>query len=50
MSFNENDIDWEEFRNPPKSARPMVRWWWTGMDVEEEELIREIKELDDVGF
>lgn len=50
MGFNVNDIDWEEFKNPPKSARPMVRWWWTGMDVEEEELVREVKELDEVGF
>jgi len=50
MAFNVNDMDWEEFKNPPKSARPMVRWWWTGMDVEEEELLREVKELDEAGF
>lgn len=38
------------FKNPPKSARPMVRWWWPGMDVEESELLREIAELDETGF
>jgi len=28
----------------------MVRWWWTGLDVEKEELIREIQDLDKAGF
>ena len=44
------DIDWKDFKNPPKSARPLVRWWWTGLDVEKEELIREVKELDEANF
>jgi len=35
------------FANPPKTARPMVRWWWPGLDVREEELIRELDEMDD---
>ena len=50
MSFDLKDINWAEFKNPPKSARPMVRWWWTGLDVEKEELIREIHDLDEAGF
>ncbi|MFX1410493.1 MAG: glycosyl hydrolase [Promethearchaeota archaeon] len=50
MTFNLNDIKQEEFIKPPKSARPMVRWWWTGLDIEREELIREVQELDDAGF
>ncbi len=50
MSFNENDIEWEEFKNPHKSSRPMVRWWWPGLDVEKEELVNEVKELDEAGF
>ncbi len=50
MSFNLKDIKWNEFKNPPKSARAMVRWWWTGLDVEKEELIKEIQELDEAGF
>ena len=40
----------ESFANPPKSARPMVRWWWPGLDVEIEELVREVGELDEAGF
>jgi len=50
ISFKESDIVWEEFKNPPKSARPMVRWWWPGLDVEKEELVNEVKELDEAGF
>ncbi len=40
----------EEFKNPPKFSRPMVRWWWTGLDVNENELVKEVQELDNVGF
>ena len=36
--------------DPPKYSRPMVRWWWPGADVEEEELLRELAELDENGF
>lgn len=50
MSLNLKDIRWEEFKNPPKTARPMVRWWWTGLDVEKEELVKEVQELDETGF
>ncbi|MGI6238345.1 MAG: glycosyl hydrolase [Christensenellales bacterium] len=39
-----------EFQNPPKSARPMARWWWPGLDVDLEELKREIADLDAGGF
>ncbi len=39
--------DWHK---PPKGYRPMVRWWWPGLDVEKEELIREIEELDAFGI
>lgn len=38
-----------DFLNPPKSARPMVRWWWPGLDVDPEELRREAADLDE-GF
>ena len=50
MSFNLKEINWEEFKNPPTHAQPMVRWWWTGLDVEKEELIKEVQELDEAGF
>jgi hypothetical protein len=44
--MQESPRDWV---NPPKAFRPMVRWWWPGLDVEKEELIREIEELDAFG-
>ena len=39
-----------EFRNPPKKFRPMVRWWWPGGDVTDPEIRREIGILDSHGF
>lgn len=36
--------------NPPKTARPMVRWWWPGLDVREDELVRELDEMDRLGI
>ena len=39
-----------DFANPPKSARPWVRWWWPGGDVEPDELRREIAAMDEAGF
>ncbi len=50
MTLMKTTIDPEEFKNPPKSARPMVRWWWPGLDVDKEELLRELRELDEAGF
>ena len=43
-------MDRFHFINPPKSARPMVRWWWPGLDVREEELVRELDEMDRLGI
>jgi alpha-L-rhamnosidase len=40
----------KEFENPPKIYRPMVRWWWPGGDVNDEELKREVRLLDEAGF
>src|SRR6201986_369466 len=30
----------QQFQNPPKKYRPIVRWWWPGNDVTEAELRR----------
>ena len=38
------------FASPPKRARPLVRWWWPGLEVEEQELRREVRDLDAAGF
>jgi hypothetical protein len=40
----------QDFANPPKAARPMVRWWWPGGDVTSEELSREVRVLDEAGL
>lgn len=39
-----------EFQTPPKAYRPMVRWWWPGGDVRDEELRHEIRLLDEANF
>jgi hypothetical protein len=38
------------FQNPPASARPMVRWWWPGGDVTDEEIARELGIIKDAGL
>ena len=43
-------IDSSEWKNPSCQFRPMVRWWWPGMDVEENELLKELEELKEKGF
>lgn len=40
----------QQFKNPPKEFRPMVRWWWPGGDVTDAELRREVKLLDEENF
>ncbi len=40
----------QHIAEPPKKYRPLVRWWWPGVDVEKDELARELRELDDRGF
>lgn len=43
-------FDYSKFIDPPKSARPMARWWWPGLDVEKDELLREIADMDAANF
>ena len=38
------------FRRPPRAARPMMRWWWFGPDVEDDELDAELRAIADAGF
>ena len=40
----------QQFQNPAKDYRPMVRWWWPGNDVEDAELRREVDLLDEANF
>ncbi|MEM1135455.1 MAG: glycosyl hydrolase [Bacteroidota bacterium] len=39
----------EKFKNPEATARPFFRWWWNGNKVEEEELVRELKIMQEAG-
>jgi hypothetical protein len=43
-------MDLRDFANPPQPARPMARWWWPGLDVEKEELLRELDDLQRSGL
>lgn len=38
------------FQDPPADARPMVRWWWNGNSVEQEELKRQLHVLHAAGI
>ena len=38
------------FAHPPADARPMVRWWWFGGAVTDDELAREIRAMKAGGF
>ena len=40
----------QQFQDPPKAYRPMVRWWWPGGDVTDVELRREVRLLDQANF
>ena len=40
----------ETFIHPPLDARPMVRWWWFGPNVRDDELLREIRAMKAGGF
>jgi hypothetical protein len=43
-------IDRSSFRNPPMDFWPMIRWWWPGGDVDDNELAREISVMKSAGF
>ncbi|GAB3759845.1 glycosyl hydrolase [Microlunatus parietis] len=38
------------FAEPDPAARPMMRWWWFGPDVEDAEVERELTAMADAGF
>ena len=52
---NHKDADqgntlFEQFQNPPMSARPFVRWWWNGDKLTEKEILRELDLLSEAGI
>jgi hypothetical protein len=40
----------DQFQNPPMSARPFVRWWWNGDKLSEKEILRELDLLLEAGI
>ena len=38
------------FANPATSYRTMVRWWWPGGDVTDEEISRELRLMKEAGI
>lgn len=38
------------FKNPVGTAKPFVRWWWNGLRVVKEELLRELDMLKELGI
>jgi hypothetical protein len=40
----------QTFLNPPKSARPMLRWWWPGGAVDDRTLEQQVALFDAAGF
>ncbi len=39
-----------QFAFPPDDARPMVRWWWFGVAVEKQEILRELQQMKADGI
>lgn len=53
--FSESDVApqndlYTAFVNPTGTAKPFVRWWWNGLRVVKEELVRELDMLKELGI
>ncbi len=46
----DDDALFEQFRNPPAEAKPFVRWWWNGLRVREDEVVRELDVMTEAGI
>lgn len=40
----------DQFRSPPMENRPLIRWWWFGVAVSNNEIERELIQIRDAGF
>ena len=47
---NESDELYAIFRNPPVSAKPFVRWWWSGNKLTAKEILRELDVMHEAGI
>lgn len=41
---------YETFRNPESKYRPFVRWWWNGLRLDENEILRELDLMKSIGI
>ena len=48
------DIDtenlYELFRDPARQYRPYARWWWNGLRLDENEILRELDIMKEMGL
>ncbi|MBS1565567.1 MAG: glycoside hydrolase family 2, partial [Bacteroidetes bacterium] len=44
------DALYNTFREPANTAKPFVRWWWNGLRIVKEELVRELDMLKSLGI
>lgn len=43
-------FDWAQWKEPDMRYRPMARWWWPGLDVDEDVLLSQLDDLKKGGF
>lgn len=41
---------YSNFKNPPTTSKPFVRWWWNGNLIEKNEIIRQLDVLKEAGI
>ena len=49
MAISSTDL-YETFRAPDSKYRPFVRWWWNGLRLDENEILRELDLMKQVGI
>ena len=49
MTLTASDL-YQGFVDPPAGSAPMMRWWWFGPDVTDDELDRELEAMEAVGI
>jgi hypothetical protein len=49
MDLTASDL-YQGFVDPPAGSAPMMRWWWFGPDVTDDELDRELEAMKAVGI
>ena len=50
-TFSVQDFDlYETFKNPGAQYRPFVRWWWNGLKIDKDEIVRELDLMKEIGI